>query len=134
MSAETRVLSRRTQLIGWLCAIGIALLFLELAASLPYMPAEWWQPARDLGPNRFSLREMISDPGLLGWIGGWGYLASFLWMPWAFWKAGMAYRRAVPFHPAERVLLALVPTLFGALQALVRLTPLRYAGYQYPLL
>ncbi len=134
MSVQGRVLSRRAQVIGWLCAIGIALLFFELAQSLPYMPADWWQPERDLGPGRFDLRIMVSDPGLIGWVGGWGYLASFLWTPWAFWKAGAAYRRSIPFHASERVILALVPTLFVGLQAFVRLTPLRYAGYQYPLL
>jgi hypothetical protein len=68
--------------------------------------------------------------GLVGWLGAWGYLAAIVWIPLAVWRARQARRRGLHLGSHARVLLVLVPTLFLVVQALLRLTPLKY---DYPL-
>ena len=120
-------------LAGWLCAIGIACVIIEMVTLLPYLENEYEaQPAQsDLGQGQVDLRGMgIMHPGPLGWLGGWGYLASLAWMPLAAWQAFRAKRQGIALGLHAGVLLVLVPTLFLAAQALLRLTPLKY---EYPL-
>jgi hypothetical protein len=69
--------------------------------------------------------------GLLGWVGAWGYMAAFIWMPLAVWRAIRAKRNGVGLQSDERVVLVLVVALFLAVQLLLRLTPLKY---EYPLI
>ena len=127
------VLGRRLRILGWVCVVGIALVIIEMAASLPHMPELWWTPPEEvhLPPGQFDLREMFMHPGLLGWVGGWGYLAAFGWIPLALLRAMRAIRNRIPFRSDERMLIVLVPTLFAVVQGLLRLTPLKYG---YPLI
>jgi hypothetical protein len=118
---------------GWVCAVGIACVVLEMAAILPYLREELWTPPDQLQlrPGQFDIRNMgVMHFGLLGWFGAWGYMASIVWIPLAAWRGYRARQRGAVFLPEERVLLALVPTLFLIAQALLRLTPLKY---EYPL-
>jgi hypothetical protein len=132
-TTATGVLGRRLRILGWICVVGIAFVIIEMAAALPSMPELWWTPPEkaQLPPGQFDLRMMYMHPGLLGWVGGWGYLAAFGWIPLAVWRAIRARRTGVRFRSDERVMLLLVPTLFAVVQGLLRLTPLKYG---YPLI
>ena len=128
------VLGRGMRLAGWVCVVGIASVIIEMVTVLPYIPEAWWTPPALLGlrEGQFHLRGVgVMHPGLLGWLGGWGYLLAFAWIPMAIWRSTRARRRGVALRSDERILLALVPTLFLAAQGLLRLTPLKY---EYPLI
>jgi hypothetical protein len=121
------------RVIGWLCVVGIAAVIVEMVMVLPYLPESWWTPPEQLRlpPGHFDLRGAgVMHPGLIGWFGAWGYLASWVWLPLAGWRAIQAARGGQASSSEERVLLALVSTLLVVLQALLRLTPLKY---EYPL-
>jgi hypothetical protein len=131
--ASGRALGRGMGLVGWVCVVGITCVIIEMVTVLPYLPEAWWTPPEELrlAPGQFDLRGMgVMHPGLLGWLGTWGHLAAFVWIPLALWRTHQAARRGVQLGPEERVLLALVPTLFLVAEALLRLTPLKY---EYPL-
>jgi hypothetical protein len=126
-------LGRGMRLLGWACVVGIACVIIEMLTVLPYLPEIWWTPPEQvrLPPGQVDLRGMgVMHPGLLGWLGTWGHLAAFVWIPLALWRAYQTVRRGTPLESEERVLLALVPTLFVLAEALLRLTPLKY---EYPL-
>ena len=128
------VLGRGMRLAGWVCVVGIACVIIEMLTVLPYMPDAWWTPPALLGlrEGQFDLRGIgVMHPGLLGWLGGWGYLLAFAWFPLAIWRSIRGSRRGTALRSEERILLVLVPTLFLAAQALLRLTPLKY---EYPLI
>jgi hypothetical protein len=129
---RSRAIGRPGRLIGWFCAAGIALVIIEMVSILPWLPDCWWiSPGeRVLRPGEIDLRYGVMHPGLMGWLGAWGYLASWIWFPVSLWRALRAQRRGIPLQSEERVLLALVPSLFCVAEAILRLTPLRYA---YPL-
>ena len=127
------MLSRRMRVIGWLCVAGIAAVIVEMTMVMPYLPASWWVPPEQtsLPPGHVDLRGFgVMHPALLGWVGAWGYMASWVWLPVAGWRAMRAKSRGQACSSSERVLLVLVPTLLVVLQALLRLTPLKYG---YPL-
>jgi len=131
--AEGRsVLGRAASILGWFCVVGSALVIVDMAQSLPFMPEEWWRPASQvqLPPGRFDLRTMVICPGPIGWSGAWGYLLSLVWLPYAFWRALRAARAGAQLATQDRVLLALVPFLIVVVQVLLRATPLKYG---YPL-
>jgi hypothetical protein len=73
----------------------------------------------------------IMHLGLLGWLGAWGYLAAFAWIPLAIWRVHKLRRQGLRLGSHARVLLVLVPTLFLVAQALLRLTVLKH---EYPLI
>jgi hypothetical protein len=129
-----RALGRGMRLVGWACVVGIACVIIEMVTVLPHLAEAWWTPPEQLplAPAQFDLRGMgVMHPGPLGWLGRWGYLAAFVWIPLAVWRAHQAGRRGATLGSEERVLLALVPTLLVVAQALLRLTPLKY---EYPLI
>jgi hypothetical protein len=131
--SQARAFGTTMRFVGWACVVGIACVIIEMVTVLPYLPEHWWIPPDQLrlSPGQFDLRGMgYMHPGLLGWFGQWGYLASFAWMPLAVWRARQVTRRGTGLTGQERVLLAVVPTLFLITQALLRLTPLKY---EYPL-
>jgi hypothetical protein len=119
---------------GWLCALGVALMIIDLLAFLPYLPSVWWLPE---GPPQldgkwihFDLRIMHADLGV-AWLGQWGYLGSFIWLPWASlraWHGGKAGRRA---RPSERILFVTLGTLLVAVSCLRHFTPLRYPNFNF---
>jgi len=119
--------------LGWICAVLLPLLIIDMAVQLPYMPEEWWRPAGDvpLLPGHFDLRTMAICPGLVGWLGGWGYLFSLIWIPLAGFRGWRATRAGVRWQPSERILLVLIPTLIIVVELIQHLTPLKYG---YPLL
>jgi len=120
-------------LAGWACLAGVALVIIELMSLLPYLPEHWWragEPVRAIpGGIEIDLRTMNVDFSGIGWLGSWGYMGSFLWIPLAFFRAVEARRRGEVGTRAQRVLLALQCTLLLATLALVRLTPLHYPQY-----
>jgi hypothetical protein len=126
------VLGRGLRVTGWLCAASIACVIIELVTVLPYMQQVWSTPPGQLSaPDLFDLRSMaIMDPGILGWIGSWGYYGSYAWILVAGWRAYQSRRMGCPFGTEVRILLLLVPTLLLVTQGLLRLTVLRYG---YPL-
>jgi hypothetical protein len=132
-STKAEAFSPKLQLMGWLCVPGIGCLLVEMMTQLPYMPEAWWAPAGQtpLPPGKFDLRWAFIDPGLLGWLGGWAYLAAWIWVPVAIWRSVRANRSGIALRPLERVLLLLVPAPLALVQGLLRLTPLKYG---YPLI
>jgi hypothetical protein len=121
---------RAMHFVGWVCVIGIAFVIVEMVTVLPYLQDERARTA-SLKEGQCDLRGMgVMDLGPLGWIGTWGYVTAFAWIPLAIWRASQAGRRGLHLGRQARVLLVLVPTLFLVVQALLRLTPLRYG---YPL-
>jgi len=123
--------------LGWLCVLGIALVIFDLSRLLHDLPGEWWHPEQpprlDESGMHFGLRFMVVDFGL-AWIGAWGYLGAFVWLPVTAVKAIRAARRGIATRPAERVLFLTLCLLLAATSALVHLTPLRYPHYNIPLL
>jgi hypothetical protein len=83
-----------------------------------------------LAPGEFDFRIVIICPGLTGWFGAWGYMASWLWLPYAARRAVRASRAGTLLAAGDRVLLAAVPLLIVVVQLLLRGTPLKYG---YPL-
>ncbi len=132
MELKKRVLGRVARAVGWWCVVGLALLIVDMASNLPTIPDEWWLPPEQvqLPPGGFDLRVMIMCPGPVGWLGSWGYMTSWLWLPYAIWRAVHASRAGVGLARGERVLLAVVPLLILVVQLLLRGTPLKYG---YPL-
>ncbi len=119
-------------ILGCTCAALLPLAILDMAMQLPYMPEAWWQPEGKVQlPGQFDLRTTIICPGPIGWLGGWGYLLTLVWIPLAAYRVWHASRGGVPFRRSERVLLALIPTLVVVIELMVHLTPLRY-GYPLP--
>jgi hypothetical protein len=120
------------RLVGWACVVGIACVIIEMLTVLPYLPEVWWTPPEQLRLallGRFDPRGMgVMHPGLLGWLGIWGHLAAFVWIPLALWRAYQAVRRGVTLESEERVLLALAPILFLLAEALLRLIQRRPGG------
>jgi len=112
--------------------------FVDLLLLLPRLPDQWWQAEQPLrfdasGGAQFDLRIMNVDFGL-AWLGSWGYLAAFVWIPIALVRLFRARQHGVPASPTERTILALLIVLLCAVSALVHLTPLRYPDYNIPLL
>jgi hypothetical protein len=120
-------------ILGFVCALLVPLAIVDMATQLPFMPEEWWQPLGEVArpPGQFDLRTMVICPGLVGWLGGWGYLLSIVWIPLAGFRAWRASRSGPVLRSHERVLLALVPTLIIVVELILHLTPLKYG---YPLL
>ena len=137
MMAAERVLSRRMMVLGWLCVFGIGLVIFDLVRLLPDLPDQWWHPEQppvlDDSGMHFDLRSMFVDFGL-AWIGAWGYIGAFVWLPVAAFKAIRAARRGLATQNAERILFLAQCILLATTSALVHLTPLRYPHYNIPLL
>ena len=132
MKQESNVLGPVARVVGWWCVVSLALLIVDMAMNLPGLPADWWLPPEQahLAPGGFNLRLMIICPGLSGWLGLWGYMASWLWLPYAAWRAVRDFRGGRSFPTRDRVLLAAVPLLIVVVQLLLRAPPLQYG---YPL-
>ena len=110
------VLGRGMRVAGWLCVAGIACVIIEMVTILPYMPEAWWTPPELLGlrEGQVDLRGVgVMHPGLLGWLGGWGYLLAFAWFPAAVWRSTQARRRGMVLRSDERVLLVLSAPVTG---------------------
>ena len=137
MPGEASLLGRRMTQVGWACAVGIALVLFDLLALLRSLPAAWWFP--DAGPQvtpsgiGFDLRLMEVHFGL-AWLGAWGYLVSLLWLPVAVTKLVRARSRTERATTQDRLVILTVALLLGVTTALHHLTPLRYPGYNIPLL
>ena len=120
-------------LAGWACLIGIALIVKELVSLLPYLPEHWWRAADPIRPIpggiEIDLRTMFVDFSGIGWLGGWGYVASFVWVPVAVLRAIQARRRGDAGTRGQRILLASQCSVLLATLALVHLTPLHYPQY-----
>ena len=128
------VLGRGMRIAGWVCVTGTACVIIEMVTVLPYLPEAWWTPPALLAlrEGQFDVRGLgVMHPGLLGWVGAWGYLLAFAWIPIAIWRCTHAWRRGLALRADERILLVLVLALFLAAQGLLRLTPLKY---EYPLI
>ncbi len=133
MTDQTRILGRVATGIGVFCVVGLTLVIVDMAQTLAFLPEHWWRPPDDqaMSPFQFDLRHMgVICPGPIGWLGAWGYLISWLWLPFATWRAIRGSRSGVRLRPRERVLLTVVPLQILAVQLLLRATPLKYA---YPL-
>jgi hypothetical protein len=122
---------RGVLILNWICASLLPLVIVEMAMQLRHLPEEWWRPEGSLPAGQFDLRMMIICPGPVGWLGGWGYLLTLVWVPLAGYRAWRAIRDGVPFQRRERVLLVLIPTLVVVIELILHLTPLKYG---YPLL
>jgi hypothetical protein len=131
--AMTTAFGKPTTILGYVCAALLPLSILDMAVQLSYMPEEWWTPIGGvpLPPGHFDLRMMVICPGPVGWVGMWGYLLSWVWIPLASYRAWRAARAGTPFRPVERILLVLIPTLIIVIELVLHLTPLKYG---YPLL
>jgi hypothetical protein len=118
--------------VGVLCILGMAGVIVEMTSALEWLPPGWWLPEdRPRPPGTFEFREAWIHPGLFGWLGGWGYLASWIWLPLVAWQLLRAKRRGLALRPVDRVLPIVVALQIVAVQCLLRLTPLRYG---YPLI
>jgi hypothetical protein len=133
MSTDPPVLGLKARIVGWLCVVGMVLVIIEMLTNLPFMPENWWQAedAVTLPPGHFDLRLMIICPGPIGWSGAWGYLAAWIWLPYALWRWVNAARAGVAVLPQERILIAIALLLVLGIQVLLRGTPLKYG---YPLM
>jgi len=120
------------RIVGWLCVLGVTLMIVDFAWCLGTLPEEWWGPEQavrvDATGVHFDLRWMAVDFGL-AWLGQWGYLAAFIWIPTAVVRFLKARRASQVALPSERILFATLCALMLALTALVHLTPLRYPSY-----
>jgi hypothetical protein len=129
---EINALGRTAFVFGCICALLLLLLVVDMSVQLQYMPEEWSRLGGE-GPaslGRFDLRMMVICPGPVGWLGLWGYLLSFVWIPIAAYRAWRATRAAAAFTHHERFLLALIPTLLVVIEMIFHMTPLKYG---YPL-
>ena len=117
---------------GCICALLLLLLIVDMSVQLQYMPEAWSRLRGDgpASPDRFDLRMMVICPGPVGWLGLWGFLLSFVWVPIAAYRAWRAIRAGVAFTHHERFLLGLIPTLLIVIEIVFHLTPLKYG---YPL-
>ena len=116
--------------VGMLCALGIAGAMAEMLATLAYLT----EAVRTLGATApatsVSFKGMsIICPGLIGWLGAWGYLASWIWLPTATWRIRRRHREGKPLRSLDLFLPALVGIEIVLLQCLLRLTPLAAEGY-----
>ncbi len=129
---RTGALGKPATILGCVCVVLLPLVILDMAMQLPYMPEQWWQPASEvtLAAGHFDLRTMVICPGPVGWLGGWGYIFSLIWIPLAGYRTWRAMRIGTPLQPLERILLATIPTLVIVIELGLHLTPLRYG---YPL-
>jgi hypothetical protein len=134
--ARPGVLGRRMEIIGWLCAFGTILVIFDLGRLLLELPTEWWRvvPTVAVSGHGMDLRMMFVDFFVPGWIGSWGYMAAFVWVPTATLKAWLGRRRGASSTRSERLVFGVVCALLCATSALVHLTPLRYPQYNIPLL
>jgi hypothetical protein len=126
------------RIVGWLCLVGVALVIYDLVTFLPWLPEHWWhpeQPPRVVGHGmQFDLRTMIVDFFGLGWIGSWGYIASFVWIPVAVSRFIRSRQQGRAALPSERIILVALCLLLVAVSLLVHLTPLHYADFNIPVL
>ena len=130
--SNTSALGKPATILGCVAVALLPLVILDMAVQLPYMPEAWWRPESEvtLPPGHFDLRMMVICPGPVGWLGLCGYLFSLVWIPLAAYRTWRAVRRATPFQPLERILLATIPTLIIVIELIFHLTPLKYG---YPL-
>ncbi|MET0555041.1 MAG: hypothetical protein ABW221_18510 [Vicinamibacteria bacterium] len=122
-------LSRRMVVIGAFCALGIAAVLTEMLALLPYLlEEERERAARATTGTGISFEGLsIICPGLIGWLGFWGYLASWVWLPLAVWRVSRS--DSTGRRGRDRLLPLLVALEILALQCVLRLTPLQREGY-----
>ena len=114
--------------IGLVCILGTAALIQELASLLPEIPSEWWHAPGDviMPAGQFDLRAMVIDLGGLAWLGSWLYALSFVWLGVVGWRA---FRSRALLVARDRVLVTVQVVLVIAVQALTRLTPLKYPWF-----
>jgi len=126
--ADERGLGRTMTAVGLACLFGTAALIRELVSLLPEVPTEWWQAPETvaLPPGHFDLRTMVVDLSGLAWVGSWLYALSFVWLGVVAWRV---YRRNAGLLAKDRVLVAVQMLLVIAVQALTRLTPLKYPWF-----
>ena len=125
------------RIVGLWCVVSVLLVIFDLVRFLPELPAHWWSPEQPprMGESgmQFDLRVMWVDFGL-AWLGSWGYLTAFVWIPVAVIKVVRASRRGLRPATTDWILLGLLATLLCGTSALYHLTPLRYPQYNIPLL
>jgi hypothetical protein len=133
IGSKSSTLGKPAIILGCVSAALLPLLILDMAVQLPYMPEEWWRPEGAVPgpPGSFDLRMMVICPGMVGWLGLWGYLFALAWMPLAAYRAWRARRSGASLRSYERILLATIPTLIIVIELIHHLTPLKYG---YPLL
>ncbi len=123
---------------GCVCLVGVAIIINELVTLLPYLPEHWWRPGESVrsipGGIEIDLRTMNVDFAGVGWLGSWGYMPSFLWIPVALFFAIQARRRGEAGTRIQHILLASNCILLLATLALVHFTPLHYPQYNVPFL
>jgi hypothetical protein len=123
-------LGRRMIVVGALCALGIAGAMAEMLATLPYLAEEGRAPAATAPAMSVSFKGMSAIcPGLIGWLGAWGYLASWIWLPAATWRVRRRHREGGRVRSLDLLLPSLVGIEIVLLQCLLRLTPLAAEGY-----
>jgi hypothetical protein len=117
--------------LGVFCALGTAAVLAEMLMLLPYLLEEARERAsRPVPPGAVSFEGLsIICPGLIGWLGFWGYLAAWFWLPVAGWRISSSRRRGDRLRPIDRLLPTLVALEILALQCVLRLTPLQREGY-----
>jgi hypothetical protein len=123
-------LDRRMIAVGALCAVGIAAVIGEMAALLPFLVEERRAFAAARAAGGFAVEgTAFIHHGLLGWLGAWGYLASWIWLPAAAWRVRRLHRAGGPLRSPDLFLPSLVGIEIVLLQCLLRLTPLAARGY-----
>jgi hypothetical protein len=134
----TGLFTRRMRVVGWLCALGAALLIYDLVTFLPYLPPDCWYPEQRPPYNatdmHFRLLHVISVDFGLAWIGQWGYLGALVWIPVAIVRGVRGRGRGLRARSGECLLFVLVCTLVVATSALVHLTLRRSPKWMPPCL
>lgn len=114
-------LGRRMIVVGALCAIGIAGVLAEMLATLPFLIEERRALAAAPADGGVRVRGLsVICPGLIGWLGTWGYLASWIWLPIATWRVRRHYRDGGWLRSLDLLLPSLVGTEIVLLQCLLR--------------
>ena len=124
--------SRSVRAAGWACALGSALILVNLLLVLGTSPEEWrpsaeWQAADEI-------KGWMHADLFLGWFGWWGYAGHVVWVPVAVTKGWQAWRRGLRPTTSERGLVLVDVISVVGISALVHLTWLKYPSFNIPLL
>ena len=124
--------SRGVRIGGWVCAIGSALVLINLLLVLVASPEEWRPTAEWQGADE--VRDLMHADLLLGWFGWWGYAAHIVWAPIAIVRGRQGWRKGLRPTAGERSLVLVDLCSLVGISALVHLTWLRYPSFNVPLL
>ncbi len=130
--SPSRALGPGLLVAGLMCIVGLGMLIVDMAESLPLIPAPWWKPHPERAdPANPTLRAMVLCPGPIGWLGGWALVGAWLWLAFAGYYGARALRTGVPFTSSERIVVAALLTLLALRYLLLYATPLQFA-YPFP--